>query len=75
MTNNWSPVPLFLETGNTQAFDAQDLILLRAGRNLDDCIAFQGGDFNLSSEDGCDELNRDVTEDIVPSGVGISRGA
>ena len=54
-----------LEAGNAQAFDAQDLILLRAGRNLDDRIAFQRGDLNLSSEYGCGKMNRDVTEDIL----------
>ena len=57
---------LVLEAGNTQAFDAQGFILLRAGRNLDDRIAFQRGNLDLSSEYGCDELNGDVTEDILP---------
>ena len=55
-----------LEAGYAQAFDAQSLILLRAGRNLDDSIAFQRGDLDLTSEYGCDKMNRDVTEDIVP---------
>lgn len=57
---------LVLEAGNAQAFDAQSFILLRAGRNLDDRVAFQRGNLDLSSEYGSDELDRDVAEDILP---------
>ena len=59
MTNNLVASAVALETGNTQAFETKDLVLLRAGRNLDEGIAFQRGDFDLSSEYGSDKLNRE----------------
>ena len=48
------------------ALETEQRPILSAGRNLDDSIAFQRGDLDLTSEYGCDKMNRDVTEDIVP---------
>src|SRR4030066_342661 len=56
---------LALEAGNAQALEAENLILLRAGRNLDDRITFECGDLDLSSERRCDKVNRHFTEDVV----------
>lgn len=56
---------MVFETCDPLSFDAKRLVLLRAGRDFDNTGPFQRGDLDFATQDGGDEIDRDIAGDIV----------
>ena len=55
-----------LEAGNPQSFYAEDFVMLRAGRDLDDGVALEGWHFDFPAEHSRDQVDRDITGNVEP---------